>query len=146
MYFPQRVCFTVELKQDLIRVHMAAETLTAEEKGQLDVFVSAAKEAEFAQVNDLLMNCHNKYQFAKTHSVYAKDWEQTKVRLENAIRTGNLPPGISANFQRALIDSMEEVMQAKLGQVQSAFSMKFNESIFNYLSKDGKARGLLGLW
>jgi hypothetical protein len=123
---------------------MSETQFTPEEKGQLDSFLAQAKEGEFAQINDLFINCSSPYQFAKTHSVYVKDWEVTKARLEDGLKTGKLPPGISANFQRALIDSMDDLIERKLMQMRSAFETKFGESIYNYLGKDGKTKGFFG--
>lgn len=118
-------------------------TLTDEEKAQLGAFLLEAKEGEFAQVHDLLMNCNSRFQFASTHSKYVKDWETTKRRMEENLNKGALPPGISANFQRALIDGLDVLMEMKLEQTRTAFEMKFNESIYNYLGKDGKKKGFL---
>ena len=99
-----------------------------------------------AQAHDLIKNCNVTYQFAKTHSTYVKDWEKTKNRMENNLRNGILPPGVSANLHRAIIDATDEIMQKKLGMVQTAFQMKFGESIYNYLGKDGKTKSFFGLF
>ena len=62
--------------------------------------------------------------------------------MENNLRRGVLPPGVSANLNRAIIDATDKIMQKKLANVRTAFQMKFGESIYNYLGKDGKTKGL----
>jgi len=66
--------------------------------------------------------------------------------MENNLKNGVLPPGVSANLFCAIIDGSEEVMQKKLKKVQNAFQRKFGESIFNYLGPDGKTKKLFGIF
>lgn len=99
-----------------------------------------------AQAQDLINNCDITYQFAKTHSVYVKDWEKTKQRMEDNLRNGVLPPGVSANLFQSIISASEEVMQRKLKKVRDAFQKKFGESIYNYLGPDGKTKKLFGIF
>ncbi|HEY4498485.1 MAG TPA: hypothetical protein VJH94_00295 [Candidatus Paceibacterota bacterium] len=118
------------------------KALTKEEQRQLENWTLQTEAGEMAQVHDLVENCNISFQFAKTHSVYLKDWEKTKERMENNLRRGVLPPGVSANLNRAIIDATDKIMQKKLANVRTAFQMKFGESIYNYLGKDGKTKGL----
>ena len=120
--------------------------LTSEEQEQLKNWITQMETGEMSQVQDLIDNCNITYQFAKTHSVYVKDWEKTKQRMEENLKNGVLPPGVSANLHRAIIDVSEEVMQKKLKKVQNAFQRKFGESIFNYLGPDGKTKKLFGIF
>ena len=99
-----------------------------------------------AQVIDLIKNCNVTFEFAKTHSVYVKDWEQNKARMESNLKNGILPPGVSANLHRAIIDGSDRVMQMKLESVRDAFQIKFGESIYNYLGPDGKTQKLFGMF
>lgn len=103
-------------------------------------------EGERAQVEDLTQNCNSPFQFAKTHSVFLKDWEKIKERMESNLKNGILPPGVSANLSRAIIDGSDEVMQRKLQKVRETFLVKFGESIYNYLAPDGKAKKLFGIF
>src|SRR3989344_7124100 len=112
--------------------------LTTEEQEQLKNWITQMESGEMAQTQDLIDNCNITYQFAKTHSVYVKDWETTKNRMEGNLKSGILPPGVSANLFRAIIDASEEVMQKKLKRVRKGFEKKFGESIYNYLGPDGK--------
>jgi len=120
--------------------------LTREEQEQLKNWIVQMEVGEMAQAQDLIDNCNITFQFAKTHSVYVKDWEKTKEQMENNLKNGVLPPGVSANLFRAIIDGSEEVMQKKLKKVQNAFQRKFGESIFNYLGPDGKTKKLFGIF
>jgi len=120
--------------------------LTLEEQGQLKNWITQMEAGEMAQVQNLIDNCNITFQFAKTHSVYVKDWEKTKNQMEDNLSRGVLPPGVSANLFRAIIAASDEVMQKKLKKVQDAFQRKFRGSIFNYLGPDGKTKKLFGIF
>jgi len=121
-------------------------TLTQEEEKILKDFIINLENGEMAQVRDLMENCDVTYQFAKTHSNYVKDWEKTKQQMEGRLETGNLPPNTSANLWREMINESDKIMQKKFQMVQGAFSMKFDESIFNYLGPDGKTKKIFGIF
>ena len=125
---------------------MDTKNLTSEEEQFLKNWIVQMEAGEMAQVQDLIDNCNITFQFAKTHSVYVKDWEKTKNRMEDNLNRGVLPPGVSANLHRAIIDASDEVMQKKMKKVQDAFQRKFGESIFNYLGSDGKTKKLFGIF
>lgn len=125
---------------------MEENILTKDEQEYLKNWIFQMEDGEMAQVQDLIDNCNITFQFAKTHSVYLKDWEKTKERMENNFKNGILPPGVSANLHRAIINASDEVMQKKLKKVRDAFQQKFRESIYNYLGPDGKTRKFLGIF
>ena len=116
--------------------------LTEEEQKFLKNWISQMEAGEMAQVQDLIDNCNSTFQFAKTHSTYVKDWEKMKSKMEGNLKNGVLPPGVSAALFRATIDATDEVIQRKLKKVRDAFQVKFHESIYNYLGKDGKTKFL----
>ncbi|MEX1014379.1 MAG: hypothetical protein WDZ80_04430 [Candidatus Paceibacterota bacterium] len=120
--------------------------LTKEEQEQLENWIRGVEASEIAQAQDLINNCSITYQFAKTHSIYVKDWEKTKQQMEDNLKNGVLPSGVSENLFRAVIDESDEVMKKKLKKVQDAFQRKFGESIFNYLGPDGKIKKLFGIF
>ena len=120
--------------------------LSSEEKKMLDTLVSQIMEGELQQTQELIKNCNNKYQLAKTHSTLLKDWEKTKAKMENNLSIGKLPPGTSANFYKSLIDETQKMMDAKFETIREAFSLKFGESIYNYLGKDGKIKKFFGIF
>lgn len=125
---------------------MDKSNLTSEEQEQLRNYVAQVEAGEMVQVQDLIDNCNITYQFAKTHSVYVKDWGKTKNQMEDNLSRSVLPPGTSVNLFRAIIDASNEVMEKKLKKVQDAFQRKFGESIFNYLGPDGKTKKLFGIF
>ncbi len=120
--------------------------LSWEEQEQVRNYASATEQGELAQARDLIANCKSKYQFAKTHSVYVKDWEKTRKSMENSLREDRLPPGISANVYRAIINATDAVMKRKLELVTEGFQRKFGESIYNFLGPDGKTKKVFGLF
>lgn len=120
--------------------------LTKEEKEILDNMTSQFHEIEMNQVMDLVANCDNKFQFAKTHSTYIKDWEKTKKYMQDKLSSGNLPPNTSKDLFQAIISESDKIIQDKLKKVQFFFETKFGESIFNYLGKDGKTKKIFGLF
>ena len=125
---------------------MDENNLTTEEQEWLKNWIAQTEAGEMAQVQDLINNCNITFQFAKTHSVYLKDWEKTKERMENNLSNGVLPPGVSANLDRAVIDATDKIIQKKLEMVRNAFQKKFGESIYNYLGPDGKTKKLFGIF
>lgn len=140
-----RVFGYILLKKYGIQPDTETNNLSAEEQQKLRHWIATAEAGEMAQVQDLFKNCHSAFQFAKTHSAYIKDWEKTKQQMEANLKNGILPPGISANLHRAIIDATEKVMQKKLKMVQMLFENKFGEPIYNYLGPDGKTKSCLGV-
>lgn len=122
------------------------DELTKEEREFLKNWAAQMYREEMAQVEDLIDHCNVTFQFAKTHSIYIKDWEKTKKRMENNLKRGVLPPGVSARLHQAIIDATEGIIQMKLKKVQGAFLEKFGESIFNYLGADGKTKKVFGIF
>lgn len=122
------------------------DNLTEEEQENLRNWIFQIEAGEMAQAQDLIDNCNISFQFAKTHSVYVKDWEKTKQKMEEDLKKGILPPGVSENLAKAMINASEEVIQKKLEKVQNAFQLKFGESIYNYLGPDGKTKKLFGIF
>lgn len=125
---------------------MNDKNVTPEEQEILKNWIANIESGEALQLKDLIENCNNAYQFAKTHSTYLIDWEKTKERMENNLKNGILPPDTTANYYRATIDAVDEVMQKKLKIVRDAFEKKFGESIYNYLGSDGKVKKIFGLF
>lgn len=118
--------------------------LTIEEQEHLNKFKAEIRHGEEAQVHDLIFNCNNKYQFAKTHSQYVKDWETTRRQMLAKV-ANNMIPGVSQNLGYAMVGAADRLIEAKLQKVREAFLLKFGESIYNYLGKDGKTK-FLGLF
>ena len=122
------------------------DNLTPEEKESLKILIAQIEDGEMSQVEDLMQNCNNVFQFAKTHSVYIRDWEKTKEKMESDLENGILPPGISENLYKEIIDATDNIIKKKLEMVQYAFEIKFGESIYNYLGHDGKTKKIFGIF
>lgn len=120
------------------------QKLTKEEKEFLKNFKKHTEKMEMLQANDLIVNCDNPYQFAKTHSVYLKDWEKTKKQMIDNIEKQNLPAHLSSAVVEEMSEIGEVIIQKKLEKVRDAFMSKFGESIYNYIDHDGKSRCCLG--
>ncbi|HEY4502100.1 MAG TPA: hypothetical protein VJJ20_03490 [Candidatus Paceibacterota bacterium] len=125
---------------------MDFKKLSNEEVAALETFLLQSQAAERAQAQDLIQNCHNKFQFAKTYSVYIEDWEKTKATMLAAVQANKLPPSTSKEFMENMLEISEGIIQDKLNTVRSAFEQKFGESIFNYLGPDGKRKKLFGIF
>ena len=101
-----------------------AYTLTEQEKIALEGICKQMMDGELAQTKDLIQNCNNKYQFAKTHSIYLKDWEKMRAQMESNLATGKLPPNVSENLHKAVIAEAAKIIEAKLER----FGRLFNRS------------------
>lgn len=119
---------------------------TESEQAFLEDFKRKIAKQEMAQVTDLIRNCDNKFQFAKTHSVYVKDWEKMKLEMESKIKAGQVLFSQPKHVEEEMINLGDLIVKKKLEMVQSAFTDKFGDSIFNYLGSDGKTRKLFGLF
>lgn len=122
------------------------DNLSKEEQASLKSWVEQVEAAEMAQVQELIAHCNVSFQFAKTYKVYQKDWKKTKAQMEGNLKSGKMPPGVSANLHRAIIAASDEVMQKKFERVRVAFKEKFGEPIENYLDPVGKAKGFFGFF
>lgn len=116
--------------------------LTKDEREHLKVLATQMAVAENAQADELIEKCHNKYQYAKTYSVYVKDWENTHNSLEAQLHNGELPHGVSTTMHKTVIEIGEQIMEDKLDKLRREFHLKFHESIYNYLGTDGKTKGI----
>jgi len=125
---------------------MDDNNLTPEEQKQLEIWKNKTEKGEIDQVKDLFLNCNSPHQFAKTHSVYIKDWEKTKEKMETNLKNNILPPGVSTNLYKEIISTTDKIIQKKLEMVRMLFENKFNESIYNYLDSDGKTKKLFGIF
>ena len=121
-------------------LNLLTYNITQEEYEILNKLILEMELGEMIQVQNLISNCNISFQFAKTHSAYVNDWEKTKQQMDDNIKNGILPQGVSVNLFRAIIDNSDMIIKKKLKIVQDAFFNKFGESIFNYLGKNGKIK------
>ena len=120
------------------------QSLTKEEQKLLKNFKEQTEEMEMTQVKDLNINCNSPYQFAKTHSVYVKDWKKTKQQMLDKLDSGNLPENTRPQVMQEMIKIGDEIIEKKLEYVRKGFMLKFGKSIYDYIGYDGKTKGCLG--
>ncbi len=120
--------------------------LSEKDEKYLEDWIDRVNSGEMGQLEDLVLNCDNKFQFAKTHSTYIKDWEKTKSEMEYNLKTNNLPPDVSPELYSLIISETDEIIKNKLDMTKKYFYLKFNESIYNYLGKDGKTSSCFGFF
>ncbi len=140
-------CLTHGISQLILIVMSKSHNISPEENEVLRAFIAQTYSAEMAQAEDLISNCNNPYQFAKTHSTYVKDWEKTKSNMENGLKPEVvLPPHMTKNLLEAMILESENIIQMKLTNIRNAFQIKFRESIYKYIGPDGKTKKLFGIF
>ncbi|HRH23031.1 MAG TPA: hypothetical protein PK295_00150 [Candidatus Magasanikbacteria bacterium] len=121
------------------------DTFTEEEMEFLKNFAAQTLIGEMAQVDDLKQNCDVSFQYAKTHSVYIKDWEKVKAGMEENLRTGNVHSDFTPAVYKEMIHIADQIVEKKLKKVRNDFEEKFGEPIYNYLDKDGKTKSCFGV-
>jgi len=119
--------------------------LTKGEQDFLKNFSAQTLAGEMEQAEDLKRNCNVSFQYAKTHSTYIKDWEQTKAEMEEKLRTGNIHSDFTPAVWQGMINITDQIINDKLQKVREDFQEKFGESIYNYLGKNGKTKSCLGV-
>ena len=117
---------------------------TEDESNFLKDFTDQTLIGELAQAEDLKQNCNSAFQYAQTHSAYIKDWENTKAKMQENLRTNNFHSDFSPTVYQEMINISNQIVEKKLEKVRSDFHEKFGETIYNYLGTDGKAKGCFG--
>jgi hypothetical protein len=112
--------------------------LTDEENENLQKFIAIAEQKEMAEVNELISTCNDPEKYAKAHSNFVVNWEKRKQEMEDDLKNRILPPNTSFRYNRAVVDELDLLIKKKLKTAQKSFYIKFGESIFNYLGKNGK--------
>lgn len=102
----------------------------------LQAFKRNAEAAEAEQLEDLLTNCTNKFQFAKTYTQYEKDWNQTKRHMLAQQGKENAP---KPHVLDEMIAIGERLIEAKKSRMAEHFQTTWNESIFNYIKLQNSA-------
>lgn len=127
--------------------YKSKDQLSKKEKDYLANYVGSIRKGENEQLTELFIYCNNKYQMAKTHSNYVKDWEKTKRQMENQVRTNKLPKGVSPLLMQAMIVESEKIINKKLKRVRDVFKQRYGESVYDgYLGPDGKTKKIFGIF
>ncbi|HRY37071.1 MAG TPA: hypothetical protein P5230_04370 [Candidatus Magasanikbacteria bacterium] len=142
--------FLKDIREDIIdkpeQDQKRFEEFTKEEQ---EVLVNLEKTMiieELKQAEELRKLCNNRFQYARTHSAYIEDWEKTKANMEENLKTNNIPKDVSSKFYEELINISERAIENKLRRVRIDFVGKFGDDINNYLGKNGKTAGCLGVF
>lgn len=120
--------------------------LTAKESNKLEELREHFWNTEMDQLTELFLNCKNKYQLAKTHSNYIKDFEKIKEESTVLIESGNTPDDLSVNFYKAYLEMYENIINEKCEKLRNRFYTLFGEDIYNYLDKSGKSKKIFGIF
>ena len=83
--------------------------------------------AEFQTLADIVLNCTNKYQFAKTYKVLRRSWEKTKAEMSSA-SSEQMPPEIKP----IMLDLCGRMMSQKWSNMDDWFSVRWGEDIRDY--------------
>lgn len=78
-------------------------------------------EMEFAALSDLIMNCHNKYQFAKTYKVLTEDLRTMDSHQANF-------PNLPEQVGEAVKAAMKLAVEQKLSEMEYWFVVHFADS------------------
>ncbi len=106
---------------------------------------------EFAALSDIILNCHNRWQFAKTYKVLWADLHKTLSQSDN--------PNAPAHVNRAVKAALGQVVRWKLTEMAAWFEIHFADdhdrrqvesgrvqwSIEVYVGKEGTGTGCAGL-
>ena len=104
---------------------------TPEQAAFLEEFRRRTFAAEQAQCHDLITNCHNKFQFAKTYRVYRSDLAKTTQEISQRARTGQLGPGLTPAMAEAMIAIGREAVGEKMAKCAQHFQRTWGEPITN---------------
>jgi hypothetical protein len=122
-----------------------------EERAVVRKLEAQAAQMEFAALTDIILNCRNRWQFAKTYKVLRADLHKTLSQPGN--------PNAPAHVNRAVKAALEQVGRRKLMEMAAWFEIQFADShdlrqlqsgrvqwsIENYAGKDGAKPGCAGV-
>jgi hypothetical protein len=104
----------------------ALSGLTPEEKQTVRDLERKGIVGESMATQDIVMNCQNKFQFAKTYRVLRNDRDKTLAQIRSAI----------SSHRREVVDAVakayEQIIDFKLGVLSDHFAAKWGQPIANY--------------
>jgi hypothetical protein len=107
--------------------------LNDDERSAVRQLEAQAAQLEFAALTDIIVNCHNKYQFAKTYKVLRADLRNTLAQPGN--------PKASEQVNRAMKAAFQLVGQQKLSEMAGWFLVHFaDDHDIRQVQKAGVAR------
>lgn len=93
---------------------------TEDERATVRILESQAAQLEFQALTDIILNCHNKYQFAKTYKVLRADLRRMLAQPGN--------PNASEHTDRVMKAAFKLVGEQKLRAMASWFLVHFADS------------------
>ena len=84
-----------------------------------------ALEGEFQQLAEIIVNCTNRFQFAKTYKVLRKSHQDTNAEIRSSKR---LSPGV----KNVLLKHRDLILPKKLAYMSEWFSMRWDDDIEEY--------------
>jgi len=116
---------------------------TPEQQQFLEQFRRTAFEAENAQCMDLILNCHNKFQFAKTYRVYRRDLARANEQIRDRVSRGDLGPGVTPEVAEEMIRIGTQAVEEKMKRCADHFLHTWGEPITNYAGAGTGCAGVI---
>ena len=110
----------------------AMEGLNEEQREMVRSWEEAGRQGEFLALADIVCNCTNKYQFAKTYHVLRKSGSETLADMASR-RVEGLSPEAQALMRRIT----EHILQCKFAAMSAWFQTQWGEDIESYAAKGG---------
>lgn len=111
---------------------MDMSAFTDEEKQFLNSFEKEVRLAEEKQSLELIGECTNKFQFAKTCKVYAEDWKKTRQQMLSKEQGSD---GLRKEVVEAMVEIGDTAIEDKLLVLSIVFKNTWHEPISNYIGK-----------
>ncbi|MFO0850562.1 MAG: hypothetical protein U0871_18685 [Gemmataceae bacterium] len=106
------------------RWHTLPDTALAEcsdeERAVVRNLEAQLMQMEFAALADIILNCHNRFQFAKTYKALWNDFRRTLAQPGN--------PNASDQVNRGVKAAMEKIVRQKLMDMAGWFEINFADS------------------
>ena len=107
---------------------------------------------ERAQGDNLIQNCHDKFQYAKTYVVYGREIEQTVAEVHQAATQGNYQfftergislDHLSPKLATLMIKDWKQAVASKKAVLSEKFQGRFNEDIDLFVGTPHNASRLI---
>jgi hypothetical protein len=126
--------------------------ITADQQRSLEEWRNLCFTLEKAQAENLIDNCHEKFQFAKTYVVYGRDLEKTAADIAQSASQGNFSffvwRGIRADIltpaiAEQMIRDWRSAITSKKVRLAEMFQGRFNEDIEHFIATPHNASRLI---
>jgi hypothetical protein len=130
----------------------SATEFTLDQQRSLEEWRNLCFTLERAQAENLIENCHEKFQFAKTYLVYGRDLEKTAADIAQSASQGNFSffvwRGIRADVlnpavAEKMIGDWRSAITSKKVRLAETFQGRFNEDIEHFIATPHNASRLI---